>query len=67
MLILLNQIQQIVLEVLKNKINLAFLLEGLFDAYNVLTFKHFQHLDLSLDGATGELILICFFELFDGD
>ena len=49
MLIAFYEIEEIVLEVLENEINFAFLFEGLFDVDHVVSFEHFQHFYLSLD------------------
>ena len=55
------------LEVLKDEIDFAFLLEGLLDTHDIVSFEHFEHLYLSLDGFTIELIFVGFFEFLDGD
>jgi hypothetical protein len=56
-----------VLEVLEDEIDLSFFLEGLLDAHHIVPFEHLQHLDLSLDGFTAELILVGLLEFLDGD
>jgi hypothetical protein len=56
-----------VLEVLENEIDLSFLLEGLLDTHYIVTFQHFEHFDLTLDGFATELVFVGFLEFFDCD
>lgn len=48
--VLLDEIEQVAVEVLKDEVDLALLLEGLLDAYHILSLQHLEHLYLALDG-----------------
>lgn len=63
--VLLDEVEQVAIEIFEDQVDLALFLEGLLDAHHVVAFQHLQHLDLTLDGLTGKLVLIAFFEFLD--
>lgn len=47
-LILLYEVEQIMLEILEDKIYFSLFLEGFLNTDNIVSFEHFKHFDLSL-------------------
>jgi hypothetical protein len=66
-LIHLNQVEQVLREMLKNKVDFAFFFEGLTDSDDMITFKHFKHFDFALDSTFIVLVFICLLELLNGN
>ena len=61
-----DEVEEIMGKVLEYKVDFSLLLEGLLYIDNKISFQHFEHLDLPLDGPPGKLILIRLLELFNG-
>lgn len=52
---------------LEDEVDFSFFFEGLADADDVVAFEHFEHFDLTLDGAFIVFVFVGFLELFDGN
>jgi hypothetical protein len=65
LIVLLDEVEEVAIEVLKDEIDLAFLLEGLLDAHHVFALEHLKHLYLALDGHVGKLVFIALLEFLD--
>ncbi len=63
----LDQVEQVLREVLKDKVNFALFLKGLPDTDNMVTFEHFEHLNFALDCPLVVLILVSLFKFLNGD
>ena len=52
LLIPFDEIEEVMCEVLEDEIDFSFFLEGLLDVDDVVSFEHFEHLDLPLNGSS---------------
>lgn len=55
------------MDILKNQVNDALLPERLLQLNNIWMLNHLEDFDLSDRGLFDNLIILCFFELLDGD
>jgi hypothetical protein len=63
----LYQVEQVLWEVLEDKVNFALFFEGLPDTDDVVAFEHFEHLNFSLDCPLVVLIFVSLFKFLNGD